>query len=57
MWCRAYGRQHVRELSFHMVSQNMNARFWGQPFNGDKYLLAEREFLRSFCSSGSCIAE
>lgn len=57
MWCRAHGWQHVHELSFHMVNQNMNACFWGQLFNGNKYLLAVCEFLRSFCSSSSCTAK
>lgn len=37
--------------------QNTNARFRGQRFNGNKYLLAVCGFLRSFCSSSSCFAE
>lgn len=37
--------------------QNTNARFRGQQFNGNKYLLAVCGFLRSFCSPSSCSAE
>lgn len=39
------------------LRQNTNARFRGQWFNGNKYLLAVCGFLRSFCSSSSCSAE